>query len=85
MSPVKPRRQLVIAADQNLVGNVGLGTLAVDLDAPQSDVILAEDTAAIDRTPTRGLDGRVHAFRSDFGIAHGCILYGCLKTTPSVR
>jgi len=63
--------EFVVAIDEHVIGRERLAAPPEPFDAPECDGILAQDAAALDHAPPRGLEGGINVFGSGFGFVHG--------------
>ena len=70
-------RELGVAVDENVVGDLGLGArtvAAAALQATQRDPVLAQNPAAVDHTPASGFERRVDVFGAGLGFVHHAVV-----------
>ena len=71
--------ELGVAVNQHVVSNLGLGALALALQAARGNDFPA-DAAAIHHAPPSRLEGRVDVFSASFGFVHELACLGTVKT-----
>src|ERR1019366_1674400 len=66
--------ELVIAIDEDVVGNEPLAAAPVACKAALGDLVLPRNAAALHHAPPRRLEGGIDVFGSGLGFVHGAAL-----------